>query len=82
MWRSKQSSAFSKIPVSADRLTPTLANSEASMLMQLPEAQLPDDTTRTAPNFSSLSSPISCQGPDHGREPLEPPQPMESNLSL
>ena len=52
------------------------------MLMQLPEAQLPEETTRTAPCFSSLSSPISAQGPDQGSEPEEPPQPIDSNLSL
>ena len=54
----------------------------AAIQRQLPEAQLPDETTRTLPFFSSSSSPISVQGPDQSSEPSDPPQLIDVNLSL
>src|SRR5687767_11941290 len=69
--------------VSADRTAPMEPSRvvRALIRMHVPE-QLPDETTRTLPFFSSPSSPISVHGPGHGSVPSEPCQLMEVNLSL
>ena len=73
----------SRTLVSADRSAPIEPSRVVSALirMQVPE-QLPDETTRTLPFFSSPSSPISVQGPGQGSVPSEPCQLIEVNLSL
>jgi hypothetical protein len=69
--------------VSADRTAPIEPSSvvRALMRMQVPE-QLPAETTRTLPFFSSPSSPISVQGAGQVSDPSDPCQLIEVNLSL
>jgi hypothetical protein len=83
-WRSKRRNRSSKSLVSAVRLAPIEPSSvvKAPIQRQLPDWQLPDETTRTFPFFSSPSSFISVQLPDHGKDPSDPPQLIEVNLSL
>jgi hypothetical protein len=83
-WRSKRRNRSWKSLVSAVRLAPIEPSRvvNAPIHRQLPDGQFPDETTRTFPFFSSPSSLISVHGPDQGREPSDPPQLIEVNLSL
>jgi hypothetical protein len=83
-WRSKSRKRSWKLLVSADRLAPIEPSRvvRAPIQRQFPDWQLPDETTRTFPFFSSPSSPISAHGPGHGIDPSDPPQLIDVNLSL